>query len=71
MEKQEKCPYCGSTNNVIGIQDGYAAVSANKSLTFKSQRLYNVICLNCGTVIRSFVKNPERLIIQENHTEFV
>ena len=60
-----------SNRNVIGVQSGYATVSANKSLTFKTQNLYHVICLNCGSVIRSFVKNPEKLIINEDQMKYV
>ncbi|MBE6834711.1 MAG: hypothetical protein E7515_00500 [Ruminococcaceae bacterium] len=61
----EKCPYCGSFRNVIGFQDGYGSVQADKALTLKSQRLYHVFCLDCGTLIRSFVRNPERLVLNK------
>lgn len=71
MDKNEKCPYCGSNKNVIGVQSGYASVSANKSLTFKTQILYHVICLDCGSVIRSFVKNPEKLVINNDQMKYV
>lgn len=62
MEKNLKCPYCGETEFVEGKQDGYGTVTpANKVLTLKSQDLYHVICLNCGTVVRSYVKEPLKL----------
>ena len=64
MDYQEKCPHCGKSNNVIGRQQGYGCVEADKVLTLKSQSIYHVICLECGTVIRSFVKKPKKLVIK-------
>ena len=65
MIDYEKCPHCGSCNNVIGKQSGYARVTANKCVTFKEQTLYHIICLDCGTIIRSFIKNPKRLVVKK------
>lgn len=65
-KKIEKCPYCGNQEFVEGRQDGYATVSpANKTLTFKSQLLYHVICLNCGAVVKSYVKEPKKLVVKK------
>ena len=65
--KEEKCPYCGSKEFIEAKQEGYAEVRpTNKTLTFKSQILYHIICLNCGTVIKSYVKNPKRLVTKNN-----
>lgn len=61
--KQEKCPYCGSKKFVNGVQDGYSKIfPEGKTFTLKSQVLYHTICLDCGTVVKSFVKNPSKLI---------
>lgn len=62
--KEEKCPYCGGKNFVSARQDGYANISADKTWTFKDQILYHTVCLDCGTVVRSYVKHPEELIIK-------
>jgi len=62
--KEEKCPYCGSKNFVNARQDGYAAIGADKTFTFKIQDLYHIVCLDCGTIVRSYVKYPEKLIIK-------
>lgn len=63
MKNIEKCPNCGSDKFVVGKQDGYASVSpANKVFTLKSQALYHKICLTCGVVVKSFVKDPEKLV---------
>ena len=42
-----KCPYCGKEEFVTGKQ--------------KSKAVYHEICVNCGTIVRSYVKNPENL----------
>ncbi len=65
--KYEKCPHCGSKENVIGKQDGYAAITPNKIFTMKQEAIYHVICLNCGTIIRSYVKEPRKLVIKKEH----
>lgn len=63
MKMLEKCPFCGNNEFVEGKQEGYASVGpANKVLSFKSQTLYHIICLNCGAVVKSYVKNPQKLV---------
>lgn len=63
METQEKCPYCGNEEFIEGMQTAYGSVSpANEIFSFKSQVLYHKICLNCGTVVKSYVKNPSALV---------
>lgn len=51
------CPYCGGTDFVIGIQ----AVRTEK-LSFRDQTLYHEICESCGTVVRSYIKEPDKFI---------
>ena len=54
-----KCPYCGKEEFVTGKQGAvYAGV---KNSVLKERALYHEICVNCGTVVRSYVKNPEKL----------
>lgn len=65
MNNIEKCPYCGKQEFVEGQQDGYGAiVPANRIFTFKSQILYHTICLNCGAVVKSYVKEPQKLVVR-------
>ncbi len=66
MENKDKCPYCGKSNTVVARQNGYARISADKACTFKTQTLYHIICRECGTVIRSFVKKPGKLVLRKN-----
>ena len=58
-QKQYVCPWCGGKDVVEGIQSAYAKVQPNKTLTFKGESLVHVIFKECGTVIRSYVKNPK------------
>lgn len=64
-KKEEKCPYCGCTETVIGKQANYAAVERETGLNWSSEVLKHIICLNCGTVIRSYVENPKKLLPKE------
>lgn len=61
VEKITTCPYCGCKKTAVGVQSGYASIRRDKTFTLKSQALYHEICLDCGTVLRSFVKRPQDL----------
>lgn len=66
MNNVEKCPYCGKQEFVEGKQEGYGSIApANKVLTFKSQILYHIICLNCGAVVKSYVKEPQKIVTKK------
>lgn len=66
----DKCSHCGNIETVTAIQQGYAEVTPiGKVFTRKAQNLYHVICLNCGTVIRSFVEDPQKLVVKEKKTK--
>jgi len=56
----ETCPYCGGTEFALGLQGGYAAVVAPE-WKFAQTPIYHRVCLNCGTVVRSYVSKPEKL----------
>ena len=60
-QKQYVCTWCGGKDVVEGIQSTYAKVQPNKALTLKGENLIHVICKNCGTVVRSYVENPQVL----------
>lgn len=59
-ENKTVCPHCGGTDFVIGKQAGHADV-LTENFSFRHQTLYHEICKKCGTVARSYVKNPEML----------
>lgn len=60
-QKQYVCPWCGGKDVVEGGQSTYAKVQPNKALTLKGENLIHVICKNCGTVVRSYIENPQVL----------
>lgn len=66
MAENIVCPFCGGEDFVEGIQKSYAQITpANKVLTLKSQNVYHIICLKCGTIVRSYVKNPQELVVEK------
>ena len=64
-EMQDKyvlnCPFCGGTEVIESWQGGYGAVTA-VSNKWGGAGLYHSICRNCGSVVRSYVKEPEKLL---------
>ena len=56
-----RCPYCGGSEIVTGFQDGYAAIVGVQH-KFGGCALYYSVCRNCGSVVRSYVKDPEKLL---------
>lgn len=61
MENKMQCPYCGKTEFVKGIQMEGNGIMPIKKLTLKAQPIYHIVCLNCGTIIRSYIKKPDKL----------
>lgn len=55
-----QCPYCGGTEFVEGYQSGYGAVTGKESI-WTSQFLRHIICRTCGSVVHSYIDNPEKL----------
>ena len=63
-----KCPYCRGTDMIEGVQGGYGAVS-EVNHGFRGEALHHIICRNCGTVIRSYVKDPEKMFPKKERKE--
>lgn len=60
MEKY-KCSWCGGEEVVYGVQADRGKVRPAQRTTFdEGQVLIHVVCKSCGTVLRSYVKNPEK-----------
>lgn len=55
------CPFCGGTEIIESYQTGYATVTATNNM-WGGVSLYHSICRNCGSVVRSYVKEPEKLL---------
>ncbi len=56
-----RCPYCGGEEMIEAFQSCYGAVTATSNV-LGGRTLYHMICRNCGSVVRSFVKEPEKLL---------
>lgn len=56
-----KCPYCDGTEMIEAYQGGYAHIYAIDS-SLRGSSLYHLICRDCGTIVRSFVKDPELFV---------
>lgn len=65
--KIEYCPYCFGKKFVEGKHSGYAEVYGEGILT--SQPLYHLICLKCGSVVHSYVKDPQKLLKRKNRNK--
>jgi len=55
------CPYCGGAEMIQAEQNGYAAIVAT-SHPLGGRTLMHSICRACGSVVRSYVKEPEKLL---------
>ncbi len=57
----QRCPFCGGTEMIEAYQTGYGSVTA-LSNKLGGVSLYHTICRDCGSVVRSYVKDPEKLL---------
>lgn len=60
MNKKYVCPWCGSEEVTYGVQNGEANVRPAKPFTSTKVKLIHVICKKCGTIIRSYVEEPNK-----------
>jgi len=56
----DHCPFCGGTEFTKGLQQYQGAITSSCRI-LKSQTLYHIICMDCGSVVRSYVAKPEDL----------
>ena len=66
--KITECPFCHGNEFVEAKQTGYAAISGSKNM-WSSEDLYHLICRRCGSVVRSYVKDPEKLLKKKDRKE--
>ena len=57
--KQTTCPECGSTELGKGRQTGMAVMYPFGKVSVGSD-VESVVCTDCGFIIKSFVKKPEK-----------
>ena len=56
-----ECPYCGGTEMIESYQTAYGAVTA-RSTVWGGVPLFHAVWRRCGSVVRSYVKEPEKLL---------
>lgn len=66
-EYVSRCPYCGGTELTEAFQTAYGAVSGTSN-RLGGVPLYHTVCLKCGSVVRSYVKKPEKLLRRRDRT---
>lgn len=57
--KVTECPKCGGKELGKGKHSGYAAMYPYNKMSFGSDVEY-IICTECGFIIESYVKKPEK-----------
>ncbi|MGT2910599.1 hypothetical protein ACVR1I_02655 [Streptococcus cameli] len=63
MAESRNCQECHQTDTIICKSTVYGAVTrADKKFPLKQELIYHEICKNCGTILRSYIKSPSRLL---------
>ena len=60
----ERCPFCGSSEFIETRQIQAESYVSGEALF--GQELKHTICRQCGSVVRSYVENPEYLVKKKN-----
>ena len=63
-----RCPFCGGTEMIEAFQSAYGAVTATDN-KLGGVSLYHTVCRKCGSVVRSYVKDPEKLLKRKDRKE--
>ena len=66
--KIDKCQYCGGEEFIEGWEGSYGGVYVSTG-GIRNQALYAIVCRNCGSVVRTFCKNPEKLYPKKERRE--
>ena len=64
----EKCRFCGGEELIEGRIASYGGAYVSTG-GFKNDALFAVICRDCGSVVRTFCKNPEKLYPKKERRE--
>ena len=62
------CPYCRGSEFIETYQDAYGAITAIQN-KLGGCALYHSVCRNCGSVVRSYVKDPEKLLKKKDRKQ--
>ncbi len=58
--KIEKCPFCGGTEFIECQVAAYGGVFVTTG-GFRNEAVWATVCRDCGSVVRAFCKNTEKL----------
>lgn len=61
----EKCPYCDGKEFLKATQTGYAAAYGESTFGTGVPVIHQV-CRDCGSIVRSYVDDPEKLLKKKN-----
>lgn len=64
----KECPYCGGSEIIEVYQSYYGAVTVVNNM-WGGGNLYHSVCRGCGSVLRSYVKDPEKLLKKKDRKE--
>ena len=67
--KIEKCPFCGGEELIETIISSYGGVTINRLSDLHSVSLFATVCRNCGSVVRTYCKYPEKLYPKKERRE--
>lgn len=61
--KIEKCPFCGGEELIETKVTSYGGVyvTYKASKLYRDVPLYATVCRDCGSVVRTYCKDPEKL----------
>ena len=66
--KIEKCQFCGGEEFIEGRIDSYGGAYISTG-GLRSAALFATVCRDCGSVVRTFCKNPEKLYPRKERRE--
>lgn len=69
MYHQDICPYCHGQNFVLARQRPDGRLVYSEIVTLEPGSLYHILCLNCGTVVRTFMDDPSVLLTLDPEPE--
>ncbi len=58
--KIEKCPFCGGEEFIEGYMGSYGGVVVSCGAC-RNASVSAVVCRNCGSIVRTYCKDPEKL----------
>ena len=67
--KITECPYCFGNEFVEGKQDSSHADMESTENMWYSGVIYHLVCLNCGSIVRSYVTNPEKMLKKKDRKD--